>query len=175
MAWVRYLASLNYICEYRGAVSIMCRRAPTRVVPGAPPYPARDRHRKRSARRQHPITGRKTKCAHHSGRLAWAVVPCHSPAPIQRYLKEVPDADRYRPDHCPQRGTARPCHLQPIFSRYADGTGASAGGLASTCSASATVGYRVNTSSTLHVLNSSRMRSLTPARHSRRALFSNEA
>ena len=37
--------------------------------------------------------------------------------PVQRYLKEIADADRYRPNHCPQCDATRPLTAHGFYSR----------------------------------------------------------
>jgi hypothetical protein len=37
--------------------------------------------------------------------------------PIQQYVEEIADADRYRPDHCPQYEAARPMTAHGFYSR----------------------------------------------------------
>lgn len=39
------------------------------------------------------------------------------PGPVQRYVKEIGDADRYRPDHCPQCEASRPLTAHGFYNR----------------------------------------------------------
>jgi Domain of unknown function (DUF6431) len=40
-----------------------------------------------------------------------------SPGPVQRYVKEIDDADRYRPDHCPQCEASRSLTAHGFYNR----------------------------------------------------------